>query len=69
MEDFGPGIPEAERERIFDRFYQIPGRDSAGCGLGLAIAREIAALHRATVAVSDAAAGGAEFTVTIPLAA
>jgi len=69
VEDSGPGIPEAERVRIFDRFYQIPGRDATGCGLGLAITREIATLHGATVAVSEAAAGGAEFTVTIPLAA
>ena len=50
--DTGPGIPETERERVFDRFYQIPGRDSPGCGLGLAIAREIAVLHKATISIS-----------------
>jgi two-component system, OmpR family, sensor histidine kinase TctE len=51
VEDTGPGIPEPERERVFDRFYQIPGRESPGCGLGLAIAREIAALHHATISI------------------
>jgi two-component system sensor histidine kinase TctE len=64
VEDTGPGVPEAERARIFDRFYQIPGRDSAGCGLGLAITREIAALHGATISVASAPAGsGALFVV------
>ena len=53
VEDTGPGIPENERERVFDRFYQIPGRASTGCGLGLAIAREIATIHGATIAIRD----------------
>jgi len=57
VEDTGPGIPEGERERVFDRFYQIPGRDSPGCGLGLAIAREIAALHHATISIGVPANG------------
>ncbi len=55
VEDSGPGIPEPERKRIFDRFYQIPGRDSTGCGLGLSIVREIATLHGATISLQDAA--------------
>ncbi len=48
--DRGPGIPEAERERVFERFARRPG--SAGSGLGLAIVRRIAGLHRATLKVS-----------------
>jgi two-component system sensor histidine kinase TctE len=69
VEDTGPGIPEAERVRVFDRFYQIPGRDSPGCGLGLAITREIATLHKATVALPDPPADrGAVFVVEFPLA-
>ena len=64
VEDTGPGVPDAERRRIFDRFYQIPGRDSDGCGLGLAITREIAELHRATLTVHDPPAGpGSLFVV------
>jgi two-component system sensor histidine kinase TctE len=57
VEDTGPGIPEPERERVFDRFYQIAGRESPGCGLGLAIAREIAALHHATISIAVPANG------------
>lgn len=47
--DDGPGIPATEYERIFERFYRIPGSRGEGCGLGLAIVREIADLHRARV--------------------
>lgn len=46
IEDDGPGIPEAERQRIFERFYRIPGTTGVGCGLGLAIVKEIADLHK-----------------------
>ncbi|MDO9162110.1 MAG: sensor histidine kinase N-terminal domain-containing protein [Methylococcaceae bacterium] len=47
VEDDGPGIPESERQRIFERFYRIPGTSGVGCGLGLAIVKEIADLHKA----------------------
>ena len=70
VEDTGPGIPLEERVRVFDRFYQIPGRESAGCGLGLAITREIAALHGASLRVGAPPAGsGSLFEVvfqTVP---
>jgi two-component system sensor histidine kinase TctE len=49
VEDDGPGIPEAERSRIFERFHRLPGSPAGGCGLGLAIVREIALLHGAEV--------------------
>jgi two-component system, OmpR family, sensor kinase len=49
VEDSGPGISEAERERVFDRFYRVAGSDAAGSGLGLAIVQTIAARHGATV--------------------
>ena len=52
VEDSGPGIAEAERERVFDRFYRVadtPGAAPGGSGLGLAIVRAIAARHGATV--------------------
>lgn len=54
VEDDGPGIPAAERERIFERFYRIPGSSGDGCGLGLAIVREIAELHSAGIALEEA---------------
>jgi two-component system sensor histidine kinase TctE len=49
LEDDGPGIPEAERERVFERFYRVPGTTTEGGGLGLAIVREIADRHDASV--------------------
>jgi two-component system, OmpR family, sensor kinase len=47
--DDGPGIPEIERPRVFDRFYRVAGTDQPGSGLGLAIVRQVADLHRARV--------------------
>ena len=52
VEDTGPGIPEGERQRVFDRFYRILGTNVDGSGLGLAIVREIAEQHDALVRVS-----------------
>jgi signal transduction histidine kinase len=47
--DDGPGIRQGERERIFERFHRGASEDTEGCGLGLAIVREIATVHGATV--------------------
>lgn len=47
VEDSGPGIPEADRARVLDRFYRVPGAAATGSGLGLAIASAIAQLHGA----------------------
>jgi len=57
VEDEGPGIPDAERARVFERFHRLPGSAGGGCGLGLAIVREIALLHGADVRV-EAGPGG-----------
>ncbi|MGZ3631361.1 MAG: sensor histidine kinase [Candidatus Limnocylindrales bacterium] len=67
--DEGPGVPAAERERIFEPFASLAGaaRDrSGGSGLGLAIARRIAVAHDGRIAVSDGPHGGARFSVTLP---
>jgi len=65
VQDDGPGIPEEERTRIFERFYRMPGSGAEGCGLGLAIVEEIARLHGATVEVTSGADGnGSRFTIT-----
>ena len=65
VEDDGPGIPAAERQRIFERFYRLPGAGGDGCGLGLSIVSEIAALHGARVDVTGGEHGeGARFVVT-----
>jgi two-component system sensor histidine kinase TctE len=57
IEDDGPGIPESERERVFERFYRVAGTPAAGCGLGLAIVREIAERHGARVQLQTPASG------------
>jgi two-component system sensor histidine kinase TctE len=57
VEDNGPGIPPDQRERVFERFYRVLGSATDGCGLGLAIVRDIARGHGATVAL-DAGTDG-----------
>ena len=66
--DRGPGIPAADRERIFDRFWRGRGTQFEGAGLGLAIVRETMRAHGGTVSVADAPSGGAIFTLRFPLA-
>lgn len=56
--DDGVGIPEPERDKIFERFYRIPGSPGDGCGLGLAIVKEIADLHRANLRLGSSGPGG-----------
>lgn len=51
--DSGPGIPEQERQRVFDRFYRILGNDAAGSGLGLSIVKRIADFHSASLSLAD----------------
>jgi two-component system, OmpR family, sensor histidine kinase TctE len=67
VEDSGPGIPEADRAMVFERFYRVLGTGVDGSGLGLSIVREIAERHGATVEVDDAKPGdkppGTRFTV------
>ncbi|MFN8619402.1 MAG: HAMP domain-containing sensor histidine kinase [Chloroflexota bacterium] len=70
VRDQGPGVPVAERERIFEPFARLPGRrrTGSGSGLGLAIAQQLAGRHGAQLSVEDAPGGGARFTVRLPLA-
>ncbi|SDZ30785.1 Signal transduction histidine kinase [Asanoa ishikariensis] len=68
--DDGPGIPEADRERVFDRFTRLDdarARDAGGAGLGLSIVRELVARHGGTVTLGDAAPGLVA-TVRLPAA-
>jgi len=70
VEDNGPGIPEQERERVFERFYRVLDTGTEGCGLGLAIVREIALSHRAEVTLAAGAGGrGTLARVAFPRAA
>jgi signal transduction histidine kinase len=69
VDDDGPGIPEAERQRVFERFVRLDdarARDVGGSGLGLAIVAELVAAHGGTVAVATSPLGGARVQVTLP---
>ncbi|MGV6875790.1 sensor histidine kinase [Pseudochelatococcus sp. B33] len=69
VRDHGPGIPEAERERVFELFYRPAGHGEAagGWGLGLALVRKIADRHRASVRLETPDDGGTRFVVTFPV--
>ncbi|MFJ3159956.1 sensor histidine kinase [Streptomyces kanasensis] len=67
--DDGAGVPEADRERIFQRFVRLDDartRDEGGAGLGLAIARDVAGRHGGTLTVGAAEGGGARFLLSLP---
>jgi len=63
VDDAGPGIAPADRERVFDRFYRHAAGDEPGTGLGLAIVRSVAERHGATVALGDSPLGGLRVVV------
>ncbi len=73
VQDNGGGIPDGEKEKIFDRFYRVTPASRAAKsekghhGLGLAVAKEIVSAHRGTLTVTDAEDGGALFLLTLPL--
>lgn len=69
LEDSGPGIPAAERERVFDRFYRRDGSGGPGSGLGLAIVKAIADRHGVHIALGPSRLGGLAVRVEFPGAA
>jgi two-component system sensor histidine kinase CreC len=68
VEDAGPGVPDYALPRVFERFYSLPRPDGAGrsTGLGLALVREIAHLHRGDAALENRPGGGARATLWLP---
>lgn len=66
VEDQGPGIPEAERERIFERFYRLPRESAAGTGIGLSVVRDLVTRHGGRTFVETASGGGSRFVVELP---
>ena len=69
VEDQGPGIPEAERERVFERFYRLPREGAsaiAGTGIGLSVVRDLVARGGGRAFVETSHSGGARFVVEIP---
>ena len=70
VEDDGPGIAADDRELVFEPFYRLEtsrSKVTGGSGLGLAITKQIVESHGGTIALSDAASGGAQFTVSLPV--
>jgi two-component system sensor histidine kinase TctE len=69
VEDSGPGIPDADQERVFERFYRGMQTEVEGSGLGLAIVREVAEQHGGAVSIASAVGhSGTVVTVTLPRA-
>jgi signal transduction histidine kinase len=66
VDDSGPGIPAAERERVFARFYRREGQAETGSGLGLAIVRAVADRHGARVQLAESALGGLRVELKMP---
>jgi two-component system sensor histidine kinase KdpD len=65
--DKGPGLPEGEIPRLFDKFSQGPSRKTGGLGLGLSIVRGLVEAHGGTVEAGNLPGGGARFTILLPL--
>jgi signal transduction histidine kinase len=63
VDDSGPGIAPAERSRVFERFYRLPGAGGNGAGLGLSIVQSIARLHDSAVQLTDSPLGGLRASV------
>ena len=69
VRDRGPGLPAGHEERVFEKFYRVPGTPAGGTGLGLSIVRGFVQAHHGSVNVRNAPGGGAEFSIRLPLAA
>jgi len=65
VEDDGPGIPEAERDRVLDRGARLDERVS-GQGIGLSVVRELAQLNGGTISIAQSPLGGAQIEVRLP---
>ncbi len=66
ISDKGKGFPEETLEKLFDKFYRIPGTKAGGTGLGLSISKGFIEAHGGTINASNRASGGAVFSISIP---
>lgn len=67
IEDQGPGVPADQLNKIFEKFYRIPGTPTGGTGLGLSIVKGIVELHQGSIEAGNRNEGGARFTIVLPL--
>lgn len=67
LSDRGPGIPAGARERIFDKFYRVPGTAAGGTGLGLSICRGLVEAHGGEISAVPRAGGGTTFLLRLPM--
>jgi two-component system OmpR family sensor kinase len=68
--DHGPGVPQEQRQRIFERFHRADptrSRDQGGSGLGLSIATAVVGAHGGLISVTDTPGGGATFRIALPM--
>jgi len=66
VKDRGPGLPEAELEHVFDRFFRINAEGTSGTGLGLSIAKGIVEAHNGRIWAENRQGGGATFSLALP---
>ncbi|HEX2619644.1 MAG TPA: sensor histidine kinase KdpD, partial [Phototrophicaceae bacterium] len=69
LSDNGPGIPRNDLERIFEKFYRVPGTATGGTGLGLSICRGLVEAHGGTLHAENRPQGGAQFIIRLPASA
>jgi two-component system, OmpR family, sensor histidine kinase KdpD len=66
--DRGPGLPPADLQRVFEKFYRAPGAPVGGVGLGLSVTKGLVEAHGGAITAENRANGGARFTIRLPLA-
>jgi two-component system sensor histidine kinase KdpD len=67
VEDNGLGIPNIEKENVFNKFYRLENSNNTGTGLGLSLVKGFIEAHKGTIALQDVVTGGARFLITIPI--
>ena len=65
--DNGPGLPVGSEEKVFGKFFRVPGTNTGGTGLGLSIAKGFVEAHKGTITAERRKEGGTQFTIRLPL--
>jgi len=66
VSDSGPGLPDVDVERVFEKFYRVPGTATGGTGLGLSICRGLVEAHGGSLTANNRETGGASFVIRLP---